>query len=259
MMGIKSASWPRGALGDPELRRDRPAGHLGRRPASPAPRRRRAHTLLPARPVPHHVPPLSRAFYARPAEQVARDLLGHEVVSDVTGERVRARIVETEAYIGPTDPGSHAKRGRHTQAGALWEEPGHAYVYVCYGVHQMLNAVAHAPGEVGAVLIRAAEVMEGHATARARRPGVADRALARGPGNLARVLGVTREEHEAHPLDEPPLSFAQGRPVPDEGVAVTGRIGLTQGGDLPLRFVECASPAVSGPRLAVLGGRMQKR
>jgi len=97
---------------------------------------------------------LDRAFFARHPATVARELVGHRIVHEQL-EPVTLRIVETEAYLGPEDPGSHATRGPDTQAGTLWETPGQAYVYVCYGIHQMLNVVAHEPDEVGAVLLRA--------------------------------------------------------------------------------------------------------
>lgn len=191
---------------------------------------------------------LDEAFFTRSTSQVARELLGHLVVSPPAAwagqgpqpERpLVGRIVETEAYLGPEDPGSHATRGRHTQAGALWDRPGLAYVYICYGIHDMLNVVAHGPGEVGAVLIRAAEPVQGLAD----QP---DDGLA-GPGKLAKRLGITRQAHDGVDLTEPGLHLASGEPVAPERIAVTGRIGLSEGGDRLLRFVDSASPALSRP------------
>ncbi len=191
---------------------------------------------------------LGPGFFARPTPQVARELLGHRIVcppeawagDEPVPEVTRvARIVETEAYLGPEDPGSHATRGRHTQAGRLWDRPGLAYVYICYGIHDMLNVVAHAPDGIGAVLIRAAEPVAGLD----EQP---EDALA-GPGKLARTLGVTRADHDGTDLTEPGLHLARGAPVEPEAIAVTGRIGLSQGGDRLLRFVDATSPALSRP------------
>ncbi len=191
---------------------------------------------------------LDEGFFARQTPQVARDLLGRLVVSPLgtwaggepTPDQPRvARIVETEAYLGPEDPGSHATRGRHTQAGALWDRPGLAYVYICYGIHDMLNVVAHEPEAVGAVLIRAAEPVQGF-------PDPADDLLA-GPGKLAKALGITRRAHDGVDLTDAGLHLAAGGPVAPEAIAVTGRIGLSEGGDRLLRFVDGGSRALSRP------------
>lgn len=191
---------------------------------------------------------LDEAFFERKTPQVARDLLGRLVVSPPEAwageedppEQTRvARIVETEAYLGSEDPGSHATRGRHTQAAALWDRPGLAYVYICYGIHDMLNVVAHPPEAVGAVLIRAGEPIDGF-------EDPPDDLLA-GPGKLAKALGITREAHDGVDLSDAGLHMAVGDPVAPETIAVTGRIGLSEGGDRLLRFVDGSSSALSRP------------
>lgn len=190
--------------------------------------------------------PIDDGFFARPVPEVAASLLGQRIVRD-DGPRTELRVVETEAYLGPQDPGSHATRGRDTQAGRLWDEPGLAYVYVCYGVHQMLNVVAHEPGGVGAVLLRAGEPLEGLDAMRERRGRKDPTELASGPGRLAEALGVTRSEHEGMDLTEGALRFEAGEPIEAERIAVTGRIGLSEGGGRLLRFVDRESPHVSRP------------
>lgn len=189
---------------------------------------------------------LERAFFERPPPEVARDLLGHRI-RHASPKPAELRIVETEAYLGPDDPGSHATRGRDTQAGQLWATPGQAYVYVCYGVHQMLNVVAHEPGSVGAVLIRAGEPVDGIDVMGERRGTTETDEIASGPGRLAEALDVTREAHEGADLLEGSLRFQEGQPVDSDGVAVTGRIGLSEGEDRLLRFVDASSPHVSRP------------
>jgi DNA-3-methyladenine glycosylase len=187
--------------------------------------------------------PLPRRFYRRPARAVARDLLGCVVVS--RGGRLAAgRIVETEAYLGPEDAASHAafRPGSHW---LLYGEGGFAYVYLNYGIHYCLNAVAGAAGRPGCVLIRALEPVAGLATM-ARRRGVdaVSGRLASGPGNLTRALGITSRENGADLTRglftiEPP-----DRPR-DFRIASGPRIGITRAVDLRLRFWIHGSPFTS--------------
>lgn len=193
--------------------------------------------------------PLERSFFDRSTSLVAHALVGHRIVArGPEGSPVVARIVETEAYLGPEDSGSHARRGRETQAQRLWGPPGIAYVYICYGVHQMLNVAAHEADGVGAVLIRAAEPVEGLAAMRARRSEVPRDQIASGPGNLAKALGVTRQAHDGVDLTEAgALYLAEGTPADAGDIAVTGRIGLSEGSELMLRFIDATSDALSRP------------
>ncbi len=191
-------------------------------------------------------------FFARPAEIVARDLLGATIRSTVDDVTCRGRIVETEAYVGPSDEASHAaaRIGRTRRNAAMYGPPGLAYVYRIYGVHWCLNAVTDEPGYPAAVLIRAAEPLEGLVVARQRRGGRNDRDLMRGPGNLCSALGVTAAlDH--HPLQVPPLTIEQGNPMSDGLIRRGPRIGVTRATDLPLRFWIAGSDWVSGrtPRL----------
>lgn len=106
--------------------------------------------------------PLPLSFYRRPAETVARDLLGRYLVRELGGERLVLRLVETEAYLGAPDRASHAWGGRRTQRNeSLYLPGGHAYVYLIYGMHYCLNAVTGKKDEGGAVLLRAGEPVEG--------------------------------------------------------------------------------------------------
>ncbi len=179
---------------------------------------------------------LGAPFYGRPAREVARDLVGKVVVSEVGGERVGGRIVETEAYTGPEDPASHAAEriGRTTRNAAMFGPPGTAYVYLSYGVHWCLNAVSDREEHPGAVLIRALEPLMGLPAMRRRR-GMRDRDLARGPGRLCQALGITGSLN-GHVLTDPPLRFLDAPALPDSAVDAGPRIGISRALDWPLRF-----------------------
>ena len=119
----------------------------------------------------------------RPVLEVAPLLLG----ATLRHGDVAVRITEVEAYDGADDPGSHAHRGRTARNSVMFGPPGHLYVYFTYGMHHCCNVVAGAEGAPAAVLLRAGEVTAGLDIARDRRPGSADRDLARGPARLCRV------------------------------------------------------------------------
>jgi len=206
--------------------------------------------------------PLGSSFFARPAPEVARDLLGKFVVSTAQGVRTGGRIVETEAYLGPDDPGSHAATRAVTRRNAvMYGSPGTAYVYFTYGQHHMLNLIAQPEGTAAGVLVRAIEPTVGIETIRKRRGGVADRSLTDGPGKVAEALGLTLEDN-AVPLGTGRLEVLDGLP-PIEGIRVSGRVGLTEGHELPLRFYLEGHPGVSrartGPRATKSSGRTDHR
>src|SRR5690349_21679484 len=124
---------------------------------------------------------LPRKFYARSAIEVAKGLLGKVLVHGETA----GRIVETEAYIGADDLACHSAAGITNRTRVIFGPPGHAYVYLIYGVYQCLNIVAEPEGRPGCVLIRAIEPTAGIETMRQRRPTAKKlEALASGPGKL---------------------------------------------------------------------------
>jgi DNA-3-methyladenine glycosylase len=118
---------------------------------------------------------------------VAADLLG----SRVSSGGVVVELTEVEAYAGRSDPASHAARGVTARNQVMFGPPGRVYVYLSYGMHQCMNLVCETAGTAAAVLLRGGRVVSGVTQARRRRGPVSDAALARGPGNLARALGVT--------------------------------------------------------------------
>jgi len=189
--------------------------------------------------------PLPPGFFARDTVVVARALLGQLLVSMVGGRRCLARIVETEAYVGPHDPACHAAGWRRTPRNeVLYGPPGLAYVYFTYGMHWCVNVVTGPEGYPAAVLLRAAEPLEGLATMRRRRGGAGDRLLASGPARLTQALGIDRRLN-GHHLAARPLWIAAGTPVPARRIAAGPRIGIRVAVDWPLRFYVQDDPFVS--------------
>ncbi len=175
---------------------------------------------------------LPENFYARPAIDVAHDLLGKVIVH----RRTAGRIVEVEAYLGLDDLAAHASAGITDRTRVLFGPPGRAYVYLIYGMHECLNFVAEPDGSAGCVLIRALEPLCGVTTMRTRRPPARRRRdLCSGPGKLTAAMGITRALNGARitagnlvvraPADE--LRFE---------MCTSPRIGITRCADWPLRF-----------------------
>jgi DNA-3-methyladenine glycosylase len=185
------------------------------------------------------------AFFTRPTEVVARDLLGMVIVSTMGGDVTTARIVETEAYLGYDDPASHGYlHRRNSRNRALFGPPGSWYVYLSYGMHWCANLVCQRSGLASAVLLRALEPLEGLDVMRRRRGPVPDRELCSGPGKLCQALGISRD------LDGTRMARSEAavhRPRSSEAttIGVTPRIGITKAADWPLRFVVAGSPWLS--------------
>ena len=201
--------------------------------------------------------PLPRDFYDRDTVQVARDLLGCTLHRQVAGTRYVARVVETEAYVGPHDLACHASKGLTPRTEPMFGPPGHAYVYFIYGLHHCLNAVTEGPGSGSAVLIRAVEPIEGFAAA--------DRTD--GPARLTRVLSIDKASNKVDLTLGRDLWFEEAT---ERGEVSTGkRIGVDYAGEWaerPWRFW-LDSPWVSvrprarprGPRSRVLEGTPTRR
>ena len=205
-------------------------------------------------------PALPRSFYLQPTLTVARRLLG-KVLVHATPEGIAAgRIVEVEAYRGPADRAAHSRGGhRSARNEVMYGPPGHAYVYLIYGMHHCVNVVTQAPDVPEAVLIRALEPVAGIELMRRRRhlPDAPEARLGRGPGALCQALGIDRSQNgadlvrgERRVLDRPDV--AAGR------VVRTPRIGIDYAGDdaaRPWRFLVSDSPAVSGARRTIVKRR----
>jgi DNA-3-methyladenine glycosylase len=189
-----------------------------------------------------------REWFARPTTEVARDLIGCGLIVDSgSAEGVVARIVETEAYLGLTDPASHAYRGPTPRSRVMFGPAAHLYVYFTYGMHYCANVVTEIDGVAGAVLLRAAAVEEGIGTVATRRgQSVRDADLLRGPGNLCRGLGLSRADDGIDLLDPGSRVRIDVREV-HPPIAVSTRVGLRHAADWPLRFSWFDDPSVSRP------------
>ncbi|MGN6687883.1 MAG: DNA-3-methyladenine glycosylase [Actinomycetales bacterium] len=205
---------------------------------------------------------LPRSFFDRPVLQVAADLLGCDLVSQLRGALVRLRLSEVEAYDGSgLDPGSHAFRGRTARNAVMFGEPGHLYVYFSYGMHWCANIVCREEGHASAVLLRAGRVVAGEEAARERRPTArAARDLARGPARLTGALGITGDCNglDLCAPDSPLIVTAQAAPPVD--VRWGPRVGVSgEGGVREWRCWVDGDPTVSPYRPAVARRRAAPR
>lgn len=205
---------------------------------------------------------LARDFYARPTLEVARDLIGKVLVHETSAGLTSGVILETEAYIGESDPACHAAPGPTARNAPLYGPPGIAYVYLNYGIHSLVNAVTEPAGCPAAVLIRALEPLDGEdlmrrrrARGTARRPSDFSRAeLCRGPGNLTRALGISLRQNMSD-LTRSALRI-EDRGLPPLTVAWTHRVGITVGMEHDWRCHAVEHPAVS---MLKVGTRKRRR
>lgn len=180
---------------------------------------------------------LGRSFFLLSAEQVARELIGCILVRRIAGKEFRARIVETEAYVGPHDLACHASKGRTRRTEIMFGRGGFAYVYFIYGMHAMLNVVTGEKGDAQAVLIRAGEPMNGLAVNLS------------GPGRLAKGLHITVADNGTDLTGRDLFFLRPSDCVPR--IAATKRIGIDYAGPWKhelLRFIDVESRALSGLR-----------
>jgi DNA-3-methyladenine glycosylase len=198
-----------------------------------------------------------RAFYDRPTLDVARDLLGLVLVHNRRGALTSGIIVEVEAYIGESDPACHAAPGPTRRNEPLYGTPGHAYVYLNYGIHSLVNVVTEAHGSPAAVLIRALDPLDGVDLMRRRRARAAKgrRALSdvqalppheicRGPGNLTMAMAITLGENRLDLLGD--RLYIEDRGIRVGPIAWGPRIGIRVGTESPWRAWVKDHPAVSG-------------
>ena len=186
---------------------------------------------------------LPNSFYQRPVAVVALDLLGR----CLRHGSVLLRITEVEAYGGLEDSASHCRSGRNARNAPMWEDGGFAYVYVCYGMHHMLNFVTGPAGAGSAVLVRACEPIHGLEIIRERRGWLEGPALLTGPGRVAQALALDRSFNGQPLYEAGGLEVREGEPP--EGLLKGPRIGVPYAAPLDreaaLRFAVVGSAWVA--------------
>jgi DNA-3-methyladenine glycosylase len=208
---------------------------------------------------------LTRDFYDRPTLDVARDLIGKVLVHLRRGVRTSGAIVEVEAYVGESDPACHAAPGPTRRNAPLYGAPGHAYVYLNYGIHCLMNVVTERPGSPAAVLVRALEPLDGIEVMRRRRgraavgrrridgSTLAAHELCRGPGNLSMAMGIGLAENCVDLIGD--RLFLEDRGLRFDRVVWGPRIGIRVGTDRPWRASVEAHPAVTRAGRVAADGR----
>ena len=172
---------------------------------------------------------------------IARELIGKIIVTNFNGIITSGRIVETEAYIGLTDKASHSFGGKRTARNEhMYAPAGTAYVYICYGMHHLFNVVTNEKNIPDAVLIRAAEPIAGVDIMLARTGKIKlDNSLTKGPGNVAKALGITKNNSGINLLEDEIYVADDGFVFDDKLIGISKRIGIEGSGDaalLPYRF-----------------------
>jgi DNA-3-methyladenine glycosylase len=202
---------------------------------------------------------LPRAFYDRQTLDVARDLIGKVLVHERRGVRTSGAIVEVEAYIGESDPACHAAPGPTRRNEPLYGIPGHAYVYLNYGIHCLVNVVTESHGSPAAVLIRALDPIDGVPVMQRRRVRVVKgrrvvngsalprHELCRGPGNLTMAMGITLADNRLDLVGD--RLFIEDRGAEPRPIVWGPRIGIRVGTEQLWRACVDGHPAVSSGRL----------
>src|ERR1700759_5023403 len=185
--------------------------------------------------------PLPRTFYSRSPHPVPQALLGKPLLPPVQGKRLTGRIIEVEAYLGLTDPASHAARGLTPNNAVLFGPSGRTHVYFIYGMYYCLNVASHLPGEAGGVLIRALDPIDGLETMadlRGLPQNAKPKLLTGGPGRLCQALDITRKNSNGLDVTSPTsaIQIAHDGHRPTE-IQTTPRIGISKAADRPLRFL----------------------
>lgn len=193
---------------------------------------------------------LSESFYVRSdVTRIAKDLVGKVLVSTINGQTTSGLIVETEAY-SYRERGCHAFNSQMTNRNqVMFGAGGHAYVYLCYGVHHLFNVVTNVPGKAEAVLIRALQPLTGEPVMMTRMKAVNQSRITSGPGKLTKALGIDRTLNGAN-LRSSELWIEMGEKVPLKSIVATTRIGIDYAGKdarLPWRFYWRGNEWISRP------------
>ena len=199
---------------------------------------------------------LKNDFFKRDTVEVAKSLIGEKIIRNISGNFFCAKIVETEAYLGLEDRACHSYGGRITDRNkTLYLPGGHIYVYLIYGMYDLLNIVTRDEEHPEAVLIRGVEPLENLDGISKNRFGKAyeelstyqRKNLSNGPGKLSMAIGINRSLN-GKVLSKDYLYIGEGEEVPEKDLVITKRIGIDYAGedaDLPLRFCLRDNPYVS--------------
>lgn len=184
--------------------------------------------------------------------KLSKALLGKYLFTRIDGIITGGYIVETEAYNGAVDKASHAYGNRKTnRTSVMFEQGGIVYIYLCYGIHEMLNIVTSGTGHAQAILIRAIHPTEGIETMLARKKMPALKSnITRGPGSVAKALGISRAINAISLQSDVIWIEDRGLTFPGESIAAAPRIGVDYAGEdalLPYRFYIKGDPYVSKP------------
>ena len=173
------------------------------------------------------------SFYLRnDVVKIAKELLGKILVTNWNGEYTSGRIVETEAYAGETDKASHASKGRTARTEVMFNNGGTAYVYLCYGIHQMFNIVTNKEGHADAVLIRGIEPIKG-IDIMLKRTGKKklDETLTRGPGNVGKAFGFHTSQCGISLTSDELFIADDGFKITKSMIGTSPRIGVDYAGE----------------------------
>ena len=195
---------------------------------------------------------LPLSFYKRKdVVLIAKELIGKIIITSFDEGITSGRIVETEAYVAITDKASHSYNGKRTARNEhMYQNAGTAYVYICYGLHQMMNIVTNDKNIPDAILIRAVEPLQG-IDIMLQRTGkkTLDKTLTRGPGNVAKALGIYKHHSGKYLLDNEIYLTDDATKIADEAIGISARIGIESAGAdalLPYRFYVKGNKYVSG-------------
>ena len=190
---------------------------------------------------------LTKTFFEQRTDIVAKNLLGKYLIYHHPQGDIVAMIVETEAYMGMSDPACHSAIGKTKRNAVMFGEAGHSYLYRIYGIHTCYNITTDAPEKAAAVLIRALFPLEGIALLEVNRPGIKKEQLLQGPGNLCKAMGwdmsfngisICEKNSKIQVLDK-------GKIISDNEIIETTRVGITKAKDALLRFYIKGHPSVS--------------
>lgn len=184
---------------------------------------------------------LPYSFYANSdVVEVSRQLVGKVLCTQIDGKFTSGIITETEAYCGRNDKACHANNGKRTgRTEVMFGEPGHAYIYLCYGIHHLFNVVTNKKDMADAVLIRSVQPLDGMTVIKERRNMNQEKELANGPGKLTQALGITTSQNKTN-LSSPPVWIEdRGLQIPADKIHISPRIGIDyaeEDAELPWRF-----------------------